>query len=160
MMIKLVSGRASILGALLIFSSTTAVIAKELATIETHSQRYGSHIAISAYDDPLVKGVTCYVSESHSDGALGSGRISHGADLTASCHQTGNIRVDEAVPRQAQVFTTEADPSFDSLHIIRVLDTERHSLVYFTYSESEVAGDLPGRIYVIRLPAGPRMPTR
>ena len=68
-MIKLVPGRASILAALLIFSSS-AVVAKELATIETHTQRYGSHVAISAYDDPLVKGVTCYVSESHSDGAL------------------------------------------------------------------------------------------
>jgi CreA protein len=158
-MIKLVPGRASILGALLIFSSTT-VLAKELATIETHTQRYGSHIDISAYDDPLVKGVTCYVSESHSDGALGSGRITHGTDLTASCHQTGNIRVGEAVPRQAQVFTAELDPTFDSLHIIRVLDTERRSLVYFTYSENEAAGDLPGRIYVIRLPAGPGMPAR
>jgi CreA protein len=106
-----------------------------------------------------VKGVTCYVSESHSEGALGSGRISRGTDLTASCHQTGDIRVAESVPRQAQVFTAESDPTFDSLHIIRVLDTERHSLVYFTYNEDEVAGDLPGRIYVIRLPAGPRMPT-
>lgn len=150
-MIKLVPGRASILGALLIFLSST-VVAKELATIETHTQRYGSHIAISAYDDPLVKGVTCYASESHSNAALGSGRISHGADLTASCHQTGNIRVAKAIPTQAQVFTAELDPAFDSLHIIRVVDTERHSLVYFTYSENEVAAEQPGRIYVIRLP--------
>jgi CreA protein len=52
MMIKLVPGRANILGALLILLSS-AVVAKELATIETHTQRYGSHIAISAYDDPL-----------------------------------------------------------------------------------------------------------
>ncbi|WP_179713864.1 CreA family protein [Paraburkholderia bryophila] len=158
-MIKLVPGRANILVALLIFSSSV-VVAKDLATIETHTQRYGSHVAISAYDDPLVKGVTCYVSESHSEGALGSGRISRGTDLTASCHQTGDIRLAESVPRQAQVFTAESDPTFDSLHIIRILDTERHSLVYFTYNEDEVAGDLPGRIYVIRLPAGPRMPTR
>jgi CreA protein len=159
MMIKLIPGRANILVALLIFSSS-AVVAKELTTIETHTQRYGSHIAISAYDDPLVKGVTCYVSESHSDGAQGSGRITHGTDLTASCHQTGNIRIAETAPRQAQVFTAESDPTFDWLHVIRVLDTERRSLVYFTYSENEVAGDLPGRIYVIRLPAGPRMPAR
>jgi CreA protein len=159
MMIKLIRGRWSTLSALLIFSSSV-VVAKELATIETHTQRYGSHIAISAYDDPLVKGVTCYVSESHSDGALGSGRITHGTELTASCHQTGSIHIAGTVPRQAQVFTAESDPTFDSLHIIRVLDTERHSLVYFTYNEDEVAGDLPGRIYVIRLPAGPRMPAR
>ncbi|MFM0412248.1 CreA family protein [Paraburkholderia dipogonis] len=158
-MIKLIPGRWSIPGAMLIFSSSV-VAAKELATIETHTQRYGSHIAISAYDDPFVKGVTCYVSESHSDGALGSGRITHGTDLTASCHQTGDIRIAETVSRQAQVFTAETDPTFNSLHILRVLDTERHSLVYVTYKEDEVAGDLPARIYVIRLPAGARMPAR
>jgi CreA protein len=159
MVMKLIPGRWSILGALLIFSSSV-VVARELATIDTHTQRYGSHIAISAYDDPLVRGVTCYVSRSQSEGALGSGRVTHGTDQTASCHQTGNIRVAETVPAQAQVFTAESDPAFDSLHIIRVLDTERHSLVYFTYNEDEVAGDLPGRIDVIRLPAGPRVPTR
>lgn len=158
-MIKLVPRQASILAALLTLSSS-AVVAKELATIETHSQRYGSHIAIAAYDDPFVKGVTCYVSESHSDGAFGNGSISPGTDLTASCHQTGHIRVSEAVPRQAQVFTARSAPIFDSLHVIRVLDIERHSLVYFTYSEDKVAGDLPGRIYVICLPAGPGMPAR
>ncbi|WP_408476746.1 CreA family protein [Paraburkholderia strydomiana] len=108
----------------------------------------------------FVKGVTCYVSESHSDGALGSGRITHGTDLTASCHQTGDIRIAETVSRQAQVFTAETDPTFNSLHILRVLDTERHSLVYVTYKEDEIAGGLPARIYVIRLPAGARMPAR
>ncbi|ACD19964.1 CreA family protein [Paraburkholderia phytofirmans] len=159
MVIKLIPGRWGIPGALLIFVSSV-VVARDLATIETHTQRYGSYIAISAYEDPLVSGVTCYVSESQSDGALGSGRVTHGADQTASCHQTGNIRIAETVPKQAQVFTAESDPAFDSLHIIRVLDAERHSLVYFTYNEDEVAGDLPGRIDVIRLPAGPRMPTR
>jgi CreA protein len=159
MMIEPVPARAVILGALLLFASST-VAAKELASIETHTQRYGSRIVISAYDDPLVNGVTCYASESHSDGALGSGRIPQGTDLTASCHQTGNIRVGESVPRQAQVFTASLSPTFDSLHIIRIVDAERHSLVYFTYSESDVAGDLPGRMDVIRLPAGLKIPTR
>jgi CreA protein len=158
-MIKLFPGRASIAGALLIFSSS-AVVAKELATIEPRTQRYGSHIVISAYNDPLVKGVTCYVSESHSDSTLGAGHISHATDVTASCQQTGNISVAKIAPRQAQVFTAEVDPTFNSLHIIRVLDAERHSLVYFSYTEDAVAGNLPGYLHVIRLPAGSKMPTR
>ncbi|MBB5458281.1 CreA family protein [Paraburkholderia sp. Cpub6] len=159
MMINLSPGRASILGTLLMVSSF-GLAAGELASIETHTQRYGSHVAISAYDDPIVKGITCYVSKSHADGPLGSGRISGGTDLTASCQQTGNITVTQAVPRQAQVFTAEVDGSFDSLHIIRVLDTERNSLVYFTYSEDATAGDLPGHLYVVRLPAGLKLPLR
>jgi hypothetical protein len=43
---------------------------------------------------------------------------------------------------------------------IRVLDTERHSLVYFTQMEDKVAGDLAGSTYVIRLPAGLTAPAR
>ena len=159
-MIKLFPGRASIVAAPPIFSSSP-VVAKELGVmIETRTQRYGSHIVISAYNDPLVKGVTCYVSKSHSDGTLGAGHISHGTDVTASCQQTGNISVAKIAPRQAQVFTAEVDPTFNSLHIIRVLDAERHSLVYFSYNEDAVAGNLPGYLHVIRLPAGSKMLAR
>ncbi|AFT89813.1 CreA family protein [Paraburkholderia phenoliruptrix] len=151
--------RLSIAAALLIFSSSAA-LAGDLTSIETHSQRYGNHIAISAFDDPLVKGVTCYVTESQSDRAFGSGRIPHAADFTASCHQTGNLEVAAAVPAQAKVFTVQQNAIFDSLHIFRVIDAERHALVYFIYSEDETAGDLPGRLDVVRLPASLRMPTR
>jgi CreA protein len=44
---------------------------EQLARIATHSQRYGGQIEISAYDNPLLKGVTCYVSRSHDENALG-----------------------------------------------------------------------------------------
>jgi CreA protein len=157
-MIKLFPWKAGLLGALLM-ASLSAAVAKELATVETHTQRYGSHIAISAYADPLVNGVTCYVSKSHSDSAMGGGSISSAGDVTAACERTGTINLPETVPRQAQVFTAAMDPMFDSLHIIRVLDTERNALVYFCYVEDEVSGNLPGQLYVIRLPAGPKVPT-
>lgn len=34
---------------------TPTVHGEELARIATHLQRYGAHIGISAYDDPLLK---------------------------------------------------------------------------------------------------------
>jgi CreA protein len=157
-MIKLFSANACLLGALLT-GPLCAAVAKELTTIETHSQRYGSRIAISAYADPLVKGVTCYISKSDSDSALGGGRISNAADVSAACEQTGTISLSENIPRQAQVFTAAVDPTFDSLHIIRVLDTEHNALVYFCYTEDDVAGNLPGQLHVIRLPAELKVPT-
>ncbi|MFM0725979.1 CreA family protein [Paraburkholderia strydomiana] len=156
-MIKLFPRKTGLLIALL-FVPFSAAVARELATIETHSQRYGSRIAISAYADPLVKGVTCYVSKSHSDSALGNSRISGASDATASCAQTGTISVPETIPRQAQVFTAAVDPTFDSLHVIRVMDTERNAIVYFCYTEDDVAGNLPGQIHIIPLPADPKVP--
>jgi len=43
--------------------------------------------------------------------------------------------------------------SSKALHVIRVLDSERMVALYFIYTESELAGKLPGHIDVIRLPA-------
>ncbi|ALE58983.1 CreA family protein [Paraburkholderia sp. RL17-368-BIF-A] len=152
-----VRGRSSITGALLIFLPPAA-LADELASMKTYSQRYGNHITISAYSDPLVKGVTCYVTESYSDDALGGRRISRAHDLAASCHQTGELELAVVLPAREKVFGTQQSPIFESLHVFRIVDRERHALLYFSYSEDEAAGDLPGRLYVIPLRADLRMP--
>lgn len=159
MIVNLSTWHGNVLG-LLLLALSPALAAAELASIETHSQRYGSHLAISAYDDPLVKGITCYVSQSRDDAVLGSGRLPRSTDLDASCQQTGDISLSPAVPRQALVFGAAGEPHFDSLHIIRIVDNEHRALVYFTYSEDATAGDMPGHLSVIRLPAGVKPPSR
>jgi len=125
---------------------------EEVARIATHSQRYGGQIGISAFDDPLLKGVTCYVSRTHDENSFGGnaqpGRIP-GAEV--SCHQVGKISVSKNIPQQAQVFDESMDPVFRELHVFRILDPKRLTVLYFSYSESELAGDMPGRIDVIRL---------
>lgn len=127
--------------------------AEELARIPTHSQRYGIHIGISAYDDPLLKGVTCFVSEPHTSGQRPGFRDKHGnGESSVSCHQVGTLAATAHVPQQAQVFDESVDPVFRSIHVIRILDIKRLVVLYFSYAESDVAGDLPGHVDVIRLP--------
>ncbi|RQR34359.1 CreA family protein [Burkholderia sp. Bp9143] len=136
----------------LAISCASVVDAEELARIPPHSQRYGTHIGISAYDDPLLKGVTCFVSEPHSSDERPSFRDGHGAEASVSCHQTGTLATTARLPRQALVFDESVDPVFRSIHVVRIVDIRRLVVLYFSYMESDVAGDLPGHVDVVRLP--------
>lgn len=143
---------ASVLLALLAVSSSNA---EELARIPAHSQRYGTHIRISAYDDPLLKGVTCFISGpvSGSDRRDLHDRNTGGAATSASCHQVGPLSTTVRVPQQAQVFDESIDPVFRSMHVIRILDIRHLVVLYFSFAKSDLAGDLPGHVDVVRLPA-------
>ncbi len=136
----------------LAISCASVADAEELARIPPHSQRYGTHIGIAAYDDPLLKGVTCFVSEPHTSDERPSFRDGHGAEASVSCHQTGMLATTARLPRQAQVFDESVDPVFRSVHVVRIVDNRRLVVLYFSYMESDVAGDLPGRVDVVRLP--------
>lgn len=83
--------RTGIASVALAISCASVVDAEELARIPPHSQRYGAHIGISAYDDPLLNGVTCFVSEPHTRDERPSSRDRHGAGASVSCHQTGTL---------------------------------------------------------------------
>ncbi|OUL77843.1 CreA family protein [Paraburkholderia hospita] len=131
---------------------------EELARIVTHSHRYGGQIRVSAYDDPLLKGVTCYVSRSHDENSLsGSAPPTPTPDVEVSCHQVGKLETPNKIPHQAQVFDASVDPIFGILHIFRILDPNRLTVLYFSYTENELAGDLPGHVDVIRLPVRGRL---
>ncbi|WP_322789558.1 CreA family protein [Paraburkholderia caribensis] len=86
----------------------------ELARISTHSQRYGGEVEISAYDDPLLKGVTCYLSRTHEDNQFGNPQTGSISQADASCHQVGKVSVTRQVPKQAAVFEESQDPIFKS----------------------------------------------
>ncbi|MDR5799224.1 MULTISPECIES: CreA family protein [Caballeronia] len=122
---------------------------EELARISTHSQRYGGEVEISAYDDPLLKGVTCYLSRNHEDNRSGNAQTRSMSQADVSCHQVGKLSVSGQVPKQAIVFDESRAPIFKALHVIRILDSERLVMLYLIYTESELAGDLPGHVDVI-----------
>ena len=132
--------------------ASLAAHGEELARIATHSQRYGGEIEISAYDDPLLKGVTCYLSRTHEENQFGNAQTKSLSQADASCHQAGNLSISKPLPKQATVFGESQDPIFKALHVIRVLDPKRLVVLYFIYTESELAGNLPGHVDVIRLP--------
>lgn len=148
------------IAAALLLSQPHVSLSKDLATIETHSKRYGSHLGISVYDDPLVRGVACYVSEMHVNVAQHGAHQPHSQDVTASCHQVGKLSLSKSTPVKAQVFDQSVAPTFKSVHVIRIVDIERRALVYVTYMEADMAGNSPGQVMVIPLPDEISIPTK
>ena len=98
-------------------------------------------VVVDAYDDPKVKGVSCYVSRAVTggvSGALGLGEDK--AEAAIACRQVGPISIAQPLPRQEEVFSERQSILFKRLRVVRIVDTKRHTLVYLTYSDKLVEG--------------------
>ena len=63
-------------------------------------------IVVEAYDDPLVEGVTCYVSRAKTGGITGAvGLATDKSDASIACRQVGEIRIKAPLPEQDEVFS-------------------------------------------------------
>lgn len=117
---------------------------EEIGTVATAFHLTGSDgIAVEAYDDPLVEGVTCYVSRARTGGL--AGQVGMAEDKTETGIACGlrpgqPARVTGPLPLQADLFTEKMSAVFKTLHVVRMVDVKRHALVYLPYSDKVVDG--------------------
>lgn len=98
-------------------------------------------IIVEAYDDPLVKGVTCYVSRARTGGIKGSlGLAEDKAEASISCQQVGPVQIEKPLKKQQDVFTERLSILFKRLRVVRMVDVDRNVLVYLTYSDKLIDG--------------------
>jgi CreA protein len=98
-------------------------------------------IVVDAYDDPGVKGVTCYVSRAKTGGIKGGlGLAVDKAEASIACRQTGPISFPKPLKRQDEMFSERISLIFKRLRVIRMVDVGRNTLVYLTYSDRVIEG--------------------
>ena len=98
-------------------------------------------IVVEAYDDPKVKGVTCYVSRAKTGGVSGAiGLAEDKAEASIACRQVGPVTFGSPLPQQEEVFSERISLVFKKLRIVRMVDRERNTLVYLTYSDRLIEG--------------------
>ncbi len=98
-------------------------------------------IVVEAYDDPKVKGVTCYVSRAKTGGIKGGlGLAEDKAEASIACRQVGPITFEKPIKQQEEVFNQSLSILFKKLRIVRMVDVERNTLVYLTYSDKLIDG--------------------
>ena len=117
--------------------------AEEIGDVNTAFQWIGPDhkIVVDAYDDPKVTGVTCYVSHAKTGGIKGAlGIAEDKAEASIACRQVGPVSVRQPLPRQEEVFNERMSFLFKRLRIVRMVDRERNTLVYLTYSDRLVDG--------------------
>jgi CreA protein len=152
--------RAALLVAALL-AGTTAARAETLGEVSTVFKLIGPDhkIVVEAYDDPLVEGVTCYVSRAKACGITGAvGLATDKSDASIACRQVAEIRVKAPLPQQDEVFSERLSILFKKLRIVRIVDTKRQSLVYMTYSEKLIEGSPKNSITAV--PVGRPIPVK
>ncbi|MEO8600923.1 MAG: CreA family protein, partial [bacterium] len=111
--------------------------AQQIGGVNTEFKVMGSHkLVVEAYDDPKVEGVACYVSKPERGGVAGMfGVAEEVSDVSIACRQVGPIRFKEKLPQQEDAFSERRSLIFKTLHVVRMIDAARNTLVYLTYSD-------------------------
>ncbi|MCC8395003.1 CreA family protein [Paraburkholderia sp. MMS20-SJTR3] len=145
-------------GALLLSSAH----GEEVASVNTNFRITGSdRVVVEAYDDPLVQGVTCYVSRARTGGVKGTlGIAEDPTEASIACRQVGPLHFAGPVKQKDDVFSVSMSLIFKSLHVVRVVDAKRNTLVYLTYSDRVVSGSAKNSVSAVPMPAGTTIPVK
>ncbi|CAH2772480.1 MAG: Conserved uncharacterized protein CreA [uncultured Paraburkholderia sp.] len=163
---KLIPSRMALAGASAVLSGAVVVIpvahGEEVGSVNTNFHITGSdRVVVEAYDDPLVQGVTCYVSRARTGGVKGSlGIAEDPTEASIACRQVGAIHFTGPLKQQADVFSVSMSLIFKALHVVRVVDTKRNALVYLTYSDRVVSGSAKNSVSAVPMPAGTTIPLK
>ena len=108
-----------------------------IGTVDTTFRLLGRNdrIVVDRYDDPLVDGVSCYVSRAETGGVKGSiGLATDPNRFSIACRATGPVSLRGQVPDKQVVFDEKMSPLFKQVRVSRLFDREKQVLVYLVWS--------------------------
>jgi CreA protein len=117
--------------------------AEEIGSVDTAFKLIGPDhkVVVEVFDDPLVQGVSCYVSRAKTGGIKGAvGLAEDKSEASIACRQVGPISFAQPLPAQEEVFSERISLVFKKLRIVRMVDRPRNTLVYLTYSDRVIEG--------------------
>lgn len=148
---------------LLLWLALPAQAADTIGEVDTVFKLIGPdhRIVVEAYDDPKVQGVTCYVSRARTGGIKGAlGVAEDRAEASIACRQVGPISIPRPLPQQEEVFSERMSLLFKKLRIVRMVDRQRHTLVYLTYAERVIEGSPQNSVTAVPVDRGTPIPLR
>lgn len=118
-------------------------------------------IVVDAYDDPMVQGVTCYVSRAKTGGIKGGlGLAEDKAEASIACRQVGPVAFPKPLRQQDEVFSERISLVFKRLRVVRMVDVQRNTLVYMTYSDRVIEGSPQNSVTAVPVDRGTPIPVR
>lgn len=133
-----------------------AAFADEVGEVTTSYKLIGpSHkIVVESFDDPKIKGVTCYLSRPVTGGISGGlGLAEDPSQGSVACRQTAAISVDrESLSEKPEVVSQHRTSlAFKSIQVVRMYHKAKDTLVYLVYSDKLVDGSPDNSISVVPL---------
>ena len=140
-----------------------AAHAEQIGSVDTVFKLIGPDhkIVVEAYDDPKVEGVACYVSRAKTGGISGAlGLAEDKAEASIACRQVGPISFSQPLPQQEEVFNERLSILFKKLRIVRMVDKQRNTLVYLTYSDRLIEGSPKNSVTAVPVDRGTVIPVK
>ena len=148
---------------LALLGCAVAVHAQRVGEVDTVFKLIGPDhkIVVDAYDDPEVRGITCYVSRAKTGGIAGGlGLAEDKAEASIACRQTGPISFPKPLKRQDEMFSERISLVFKRLRVVRIVDSARNTLVYLTYSDRVIEGSPQNSVTAVPVDRGTPIPMR
>jgi CreA protein len=136
---------------------------EQVGEVDTAFQWLGPDhkVVVEAYDDPRVKGVTCYVSRAKTGGIKGGlGLAEDRSEASIACRQVGPISFPAPLRQQEEVFNERMSLLFKKLRIVRMVDKPRNTLVYLTYSDRLVDGSPMNSVTAVAVDRSQAIPVK
>ena len=143
--------------ALFLLLSTTAFASdsREIGAVSTAFKLVGPNhkIVVTAFDDPKIKGITCYVARPKTGGIKGGLGLAEDPSIASvSCSQTGPISYTDKIEGDDEgekVFDEHRSLIFKTLQIDRLYDHDNGSLVYIVRTTRIIEGSPATSIAVV-----------
>jgi len=101
-------------------------------------------VVVERFDDPEVRGISCYISQARTGGLSGMlGVAEDPARFALTCTATGPVEVLPGArrgDRGEQVFESSTSIFFKETRVHRFIDEERNAVVYLAWSTKLVDG--------------------
>lgn len=140
---------------LIAISSASHANERDIGAVSTTFKLIGPNhkIVVTAFDDPQIKGVTCYVARPRTGGIKGGlGLAEDPSIVSVSCVQTGPIQFIEKIDMDEsgeEVFDENRSIIFKTLDIHRLYDKTNGSLVYVARTTRIINGSPETSISVV-----------
>ena len=135
--------------------------AEKIGEVDTVFKWLGPNhkIVVEAFDDPLVDGVTCYLSRAKTGGIKGGlGLAEDRAEASIACRQVGPIRINGKLKDGDVVFKERTSLVFKTMQVVRFFDESRNTLVYLVYSDRIIEGSPQNAVTAIPILPWPVAP--
>ena len=135
-----------------VLGSGPAFAQTQIDAINTNFRWLGpdDKIIVERYDDPRVGGVSCYLSRAETGGIKGGlGFAEDPSRFSIACRAVGPILMPPSLPRNEIIAFASASLFFKSFQIHRMVDPEKHVLVYTVISTKLINGSPFNSISVV-----------
>lgn len=118
-------------------------------------------VVVEVFDDPRVRGVSCYLSRARTGGIKGAiGIAEDKSNASVACRHVGPLAFNGKLPKQEEVFSERASILFKHVRVVRMVDPKRNALVYLVYSDRLIEGSPQNSVTAVPVPANLPIPLK